>query len=130
MIFDLSDPTKVVSTRLHATLTCAITQLSSATNDYIIECQFNDNSGRYNNSYTVPEITTAVDVAVGQNHIYAVLDDGSGRCYGDNSYDQALSSITVSTLQSKAISTYAWDDYTCASLEKGGYTCWVNGSIW
>ena len=115
---------------MYVTFTCAITQLINATNDNITECWGTYNSGRYNNPYTDPRITTSVDVAVGQSHACAVLDDGSGRCWGDNSYNQDPSSIAVSTLQSKAISIYAWDDYTCASLEKGGYTCWVNGSIW
>jgi alpha-tubulin suppressor-like RCC1 family protein len=129
-IADLSGPTKVVSTGVNATFTCAITQLSNATNDNITECWGTDNSGRYNDPYTVPGITTAVDVAVGQNHACAALADGSVRCWGDNSYNQAPSSINVYTLRSKALSIYAWDDYTCASLENGGYTCWGDGNIW
>jgi len=115
---------------VNATFTCAITQLSNASNDNITECWGTDNSGRYSDPYTVPGITTAVDVAVGQNHACAALADGSVRCWGDNSYNQAPSSINVYTLRSKAISIYAWDDYTCASLENGGYTCWGDGNIW
>jgi alpha-tubulin suppressor-like RCC1 family protein len=89
---------------------------------------------------TIPNITTAVDVAVGARHACAVLAGGAVRCWGNNEYGQVgtrldrtrysnfVNPVTVPGLSPGAVEVAASGDYSCARLADNTVRCW--GSNW
>ena len=80
---------------------------------------------------------TAVSVSLGQYHTCAVLDDGSLKCWGDNSHGQlGLGSTTTQTTPQNvtlgtgrtAVSVSLGQYHTCAVLDDGSLKCWGKNS--
>ena len=75
---------------------------------------------------------TAVDISTGASHTCAILDNGSVKCWGDNSKGQlgdgTLSQRTTPTLVTNlggnAISLSLGDRSSCALLDDGIVKCW------
>jgi hypothetical protein len=84
--------------------------------------------GEYNGTvYTdhfVLNSGVATDVAAGTNHI-CYLESGTVTCTGSNSDGQT----TVPTLTNPQ-SIYAGEDWSCAGLSDGSYTCWGSKAGW
>jgi alpha-tubulin suppressor-like RCC1 family protein len=78
----------------------------------------------------------AVSLAAGDEHTCAILDNGSVKCWGDNSYGQlgdgsytsSGSPRLVSNLSQgrTAVSIQAGATHTCAVLDNGSIQCWGN----
>ncbi|MEO8363584.1 MAG: hypothetical protein ABI570_04280, partial [Ilumatobacteraceae bacterium] len=83
-------------------------------------------------------------IAAGANHTCALLDNGSIKCWGDNSYGQlgqgslaaigdgvgvSVSAAATVALGSgrSAMAIAAGDAHTCALLDDGGVKCWGAG---
>jgi alpha-tubulin suppressor-like RCC1 family protein len=84
---------------------------------------------------------TAVSIAAGGAHTCALLDDGSARCWGENSSGElgledtehrgddpvemgdALPAIDLGTGRT-AVHLFAGSDHTCARLDDGSAKCW------
>ena len=80
---------------------------------------------------------TAVAVSAGTSYTCAILDDGSLKCWGQNSYGQlGIGSTTnYDTPQNvslgtgrTAVSVDAGDSHTCAILDDGSLKCWGQNS--
>ena len=83
---------------------------------------------------------TATEIAVGEYHSCALLDDGSVKCWGRNSYGQlgignttqigdgegelrGLSTVDLGSGRT-AVSITAGKWHTCALLDDGSVKCW------
>ena len=86
---------------------------------------------------------TAVAISAGGAHTCAILDDGSVRCWGDDTYgqlgygngssvgdDETPGSVRPVDLGPgrKAVAISAGTDHTCAILDDGGVRCWGSGA--
>ena len=78
---------------------------------------------------------TAVSVSGGSSHTCAILDNGSLKCWGSNSYGQlgigTTDAVAVTTPQEvnlgtgrTAISVAVGGSHTCAILDDGSLKCW------
>jgi len=86
----------------------------------------------------LPSGRTAVSIAAGYTHTCAILDDGSVRCWGGNSYGQrgigssggssnspaSSGSITQIPSGMSAVAIAIDDAHTCAILNDGSVWCW------
>jgi alpha-tubulin suppressor-like RCC1 family protein len=84
---------------------------------------------------TVVGIANAADVAVGEQHACALLDDGTVRCWGRRSEFQLgdglwpseseYSTVPVEVVGiASAVQIDAGEHHTCAVLESGSIECW------
>jgi len=89
---------------------------------------------------------TATAIAAGGNHTCARLNDGSVKCWGNNTYGQlglgdtsargdatgemgdALPAVNLGTGKT-AVSIAAGDNYTCAVLNDGSLKCWGDNAF-
>src|SRR5439155_133303 len=88
---------------------------------------------------SVSGITTAVAVAAGGWHTCALLQDGSIRCWGDNTWGQLGNGSpdgVVSTIPSApvtgitaATAASSGAEHTCALLQDGSLQCWGAGKF-
>ena len=81
----------------------------------------------------IPGITTAIQISVGYSHTCAMLEDGTSRCWGLNTFGQlgdgsttnSRSIVEVEGIDTTAsISAAAGNAHTCAVLEDGTAKCW------
>jgi alpha-tubulin suppressor-like RCC1 family protein len=102
---------------------------------YGTDGQLGDGTASTRNSPTFIDIgsnRTAVDISTGYSHTCTILDNGSVKCWGDNSKGQlgdgTLSQRTTPTLVTNlggnAISLSLGDRSTCALLDSGIVKCW------
>ena len=116
---------------MDALYTCAITGTGN------VECWGTDFTGVHTDPYIVSGISTAVDIAVAENHTCAALSDGTVQCWGSNASGQLGDGtttnsgvpVTVSGVTTASV-VYTYDDYTCAGLTDGTYTCWGSKAGW
>lgn len=80
---------------------------------------------------SVPNLSNAVALGAGARHSCAVINDGSIRCWGGNSYGQLGNNSTTDSAAPVAVSTLstasavaAGFDHTCAVLGNGTVMCW------
>ena len=75
----------------------------------------------------------AASITLSSNHACALLEDGSVKCWGDNTYGQLgygdrvgrnAPAADAINLGASAMAISAADDYTCALLEGGSVKCW------
>ena len=116
---------------MNALYTCAITGTGN------VECWGTDFTGIHTDPYTVSGISTAVDIAVVENHTCAALSDWTVKCLGNNASGQLGDGITNNSSVTVTVSgvtitsvVYAYDDYTCAGLTGGSHTCWGSKAGW
>jgi len=82
-------------------------------------------------------IFTETTIAVGANHVCAILDDSSMRCWGDNGKGQLGDGTTIERQTMTpvdlgtgrtAISISAGQEHTCAILDDASLKCWGDNS--
>ncbi len=82
---------------------------------------------------------TAVSIAIGREHVCAVLSNGQARCWGNNDHGQLgmgtlspprqrLEPVSVSGLGSGVQEIAAGADHTCARRADGSVRCWGSNS--
>ncbi|MDP7112230.1 MAG: hypothetical protein QGH45_09710, partial [Myxococcota bacterium] len=81
----------------------------------------------------IPSQLDAVALSSGLHHTCAALDDGSVRCWGDNTYgqlgdgttDSSTTPVTVGLPSGRsAIAVAAGYSHSCAVLDNGSVACW------
>ncbi|MBL8514188.1 MAG: hypothetical protein JNJ55_09390, partial [Betaproteobacteria bacterium] len=81
----------------------------------------------------VPGLTTGVSsVAVGGNHVCALLTGGGVKCWGNNDNGQlgtgditsSATPVDVSGLTTGAVSISAGNQHSCAVMQNGAVKCW------
>ncbi len=90
---------------------------------------------------TLPIGKKAVEISAGSYYSCAILDDGSVRCWGDNSYGQLGDGTSIERtsptvvdlgLERTASSISAGESHTCAVLDDQSLKCWganTNGQL-
>jgi len=89
------------------------------------------NAGENSSQRAVPDISGAVQVVGGKSHWCVLLDDGSVKCWGTQTYGElgngttgsSWMPVTVSNLEG-VVTLGAGDNHTCAIVETGDVYCW------
>ncbi len=73
-----------------------------------------------------------IRLAVGTQHSCALLDDGSARCWGDNSFGQLGTGDNIASILPRSVASTGGSfvemssqaDHTCALLTDDRVSCW------
>ena len=142
---DRSNPTEVTfsSNKTAEKIGCGFSHTCAILNDGSLVCWGFNNLGQLGVGDATDRNTpasvnlgtdrTALDIALGQYHTCALLDDESVKCWGFNSNGQLGDGTTTSRNAPVAVALptgvkakeiYAGSSYTCALLDDNSYVCW------